>query len=125
MFFYSFYIVLQYCLFRFFPPGVGSFLTLLIDLSFPPLGNLIKKFENLSNPPPLPALPPPPPNGVYIDRCISSLFVFIIIFRNLAEVDKMSLIQLPQREVDKKRPVISTNSRYKFKILFKTAPGTF
>ena len=25
-------------------PGVGAFLTLLIDLSFPTLGNLIKKF---------------------------------------------------------------------------------
>ena len=56
---------------------------------------------------------------------LSSLFVFIIIFGNLAEVDKMSLIQLPQREVDKKRLVISTSSRYKFKILFKTAPGTY
>ena len=56
---------------------------------------------------------------------LSSLFVFIIIFRNLAEVDKMSLIQLPQREVDKKRLVISTSSRYKFKILFKTAFGTY
>ena len=27
-----------------FSPGVGAFLTLLIDLSFPTLGNLIKKF---------------------------------------------------------------------------------
>ena len=27
-----------------FSPGVGSFLTLLIDLSFPTLGNLIKNF---------------------------------------------------------------------------------
>ena len=54
---------------------------------------------------------------------LSSLFVFIIIFRNLAEVDKMSLIQLPLREVDKKRLIISTSSRYKFKIFFKTAPG--
>ena len=34
---------------------------------------------------------------------LSSLFVFVIIFRNLAEVDKMSLIQLPQREIDKKK----------------------
>ena len=27
-----------------FSPGVGTFLTLLIDLSFPTLGNLIKQF---------------------------------------------------------------------------------
>ena len=54
-----FYIVLKYCLFRFFSPGVGAFLTLLIDLSFPTLGNLIQKFQNLSNPHPLPALLPP------------------------------------------------------------------
>ena len=74
MFFYSFYIVLQYCVFKFFSPGVGAFLTLLIDLSFPTLGNLFKKFQNLSNPHPLPALPPPPPHGVYIDRCISSTY---------------------------------------------------
>ena len=63
-----FCIVLQYCLFRFFPLWWGLFLTLLINLSFPTLGNLIKKFQNLSNPHPLPALPP---HGVYIDRCIS------------------------------------------------------
>ena len=49
---------------------MGSFLTLLIDLSFPNMGNLIKKFWNLSNPHPLPA-PPSPPHGVYIDRCIT------------------------------------------------------
>ena len=48
---------------------MGAFLTLLINLSFPTLGNLIKKFRNLSNPHPLPALPP---HGVYIDRCIIS-----------------------------------------------------
>ena len=48
---------------------MGSFLTLLIDLSFPTMGNLIKKFWNLSNPHPLPA--PPSPHGVYIDRCIT------------------------------------------------------
>ena len=47
-----------------------SFLTLLTDLSFPIMGNLIKKFWNLSNPHPLPA-PPSPPHGVYIDRCIT------------------------------------------------------
>ena len=35
---------------------MGAFLTLLIDLSFPTLGNLIKKFYNLSNPHPLLAL---------------------------------------------------------------------
>ena len=51
---------------------MGSFLTLLIDLSFPTLGNLFKKFQTLSNPHPLPALPPPP-HGVYIDRCIRPL----------------------------------------------------
>ena len=50
-----------------FSSGVGAFLTLLINLSFPTLGNLIKKFQNLSNPHPLPALPP---HGVYLDRCI-------------------------------------------------------
>ena len=49
---------------------MGAFLTLLINLSFPTLGNLIKKFQNLSNPHPLPALPP---HGVYIDRCINSI----------------------------------------------------
>ena len=45
---------------------MGAFLTLLIDLSFPTLGNLIKKIENLSNPHPLPALHPPPlPQGLH------------------------------------------------------------
>ena len=67
-----FYIVLQYCLLRFFPLGWGLFLTLLIDLSFPTLGNLIQKFQNFSNSHPLPALPPSPTHGVYIDRCIIS-----------------------------------------------------
>ena len=35
-------------------PGGGGFLTLLIDLSFPTRGDLIKKFLNFSNPRPLP-----------------------------------------------------------------------
>ena len=56
---------------------------------------------------------------------LSSLFVFIIIFRNLAEVDKMSLIQLSQREIDKKRLVISTSSRYKFKLSLRLRPTPF
>ena len=71
-----FYIVLKYCLFRFFSPGVGTFLTLLINLSFPTLGNLIKKFRNLSNPHPLPTLPP---HGVYIDRCINFSRVCLLV----------------------------------------------
>ena len=44
---------------RFFSLGWGRFLTLLINLSFPTLGNLIKKFQNLSNLHPLPDSPPP------------------------------------------------------------------
>ena len=56
---------------------------------------------------------------------LSSLFVFIIIFRNLAEVDKMSLIQLPQREIDKKRLVISTSSRYKPNLSLRLRPAPF
>ena len=60
-----------------FSPGVGAFLTLLINLSFPTLGNLIKKFQNLSNPHPLPALPP---HGVYINRCITCLWYCLSVF---------------------------------------------
>ena len=48
---------------------MGAFLTLLIDLSFPTLGNLIKICQI---PTPCPHAPPPPPHGVYIDRCITN-----------------------------------------------------
>ena len=49
-----------------FSPGVGSLLTLLIDISFPTLGNLIKKILKLfcQIPNPCPHSPPPrPPTG--------------------------------------------------------------
>ena len=72
MFFYSFLKYYSIVCLDFFPWG-GGFFDPLIDLSFPTLENLIKKFYNLSNPHPLPALttpPPPPPTGAYIDRWI-------------------------------------------------------
>ena len=47
-----------------FSPGVGSLLTLLIDISFPTLGNLIKKnFKICQIPTPCPHSPPPPRTG--------------------------------------------------------------
>ena len=49
---------------------MGAFLKLLIDLSFPTLGNLIKILKFVKSPP-LACTPPPPRHGVYIDRCIS------------------------------------------------------
>ena len=56
---------------------MGAFLTLLINHSFPTLGNLIKKIQNLWNAHPLPALPP---HGVYIDRCILLAFKYLAEF---------------------------------------------
>ena len=49
-----FYIVLKYCLFRFFSPGVGAFLTLLID----------QKILKFVKSPPL-AGNPRPPRGLH------------------------------------------------------------
>ena len=56
-------------LFRFLPWG-GFFLSLLIDLSFQTLENLVKKFLKFVKSPLLARTPPPPPRGIYIDRCI-------------------------------------------------------
>ena len=45
-------------------------MTLLMDLSFPTLGNLTKIFKICQIPTPCPHSPPLTPHGVYIDRCI-------------------------------------------------------
>ena len=65
-------VIVLYCLFRFFP-GVGAFLTLLIDLSFPTLGNLIICQ--------IPTPCPPPPHGIYINRCIRNLPLLFMFFK--------------------------------------------
>ena len=71
MFFYSFYLVLQYCLFRLFPPGWGLFWHFWLTFRFPPWGIWSKNFKICQIPTPCPHSPPPPAHhGVYIDRCI-------------------------------------------------------
>ena len=68
MFFYSFYIVLWYCLFRFSPPGRGFFDTFDWPFVSHP-GEFDQKILKFVKSPPL-ARTPPPPHGVYFDRCI-------------------------------------------------------
>ena len=58
MFFYSFYIVLQYCLFRFFPMGWGLFWHFWLTSRFPPWGIWSKILKFVRSPPLARTLPP-------------------------------------------------------------------
>ena len=67
-------VIVLYCLFRFFPWGGGFF-----DTFDRPFVSHLREFDHLSNPHPLPT--PPPPHGIYIDRCIRNLPLLFMFFK--------------------------------------------
>ena len=71
-------------------------MTLLIDLSFP--GEFDPKILKFVKSPPLARTSPPPPEGVYIDRCIKQ-----ILMRNWHLIEKQPLLS----EIYKKLRLVS------------------